>query len=107
MDLFDSVAASALEFDEPSRFPAVDYDLSLLVPEGVRFESISSCWDRKDNPELSKVSVIDVYDTGTLKSVTVRFSFVLPDRTLTGEEVQKRIDVITDKLAKQNVMMRS
>ncbi|MBR4574648.1 MAG: phenylalanine--tRNA ligase subunit beta [Lachnospiraceae bacterium] len=107
MDLFDSVAALALEFDEPSRFPAVDYDLSLLVPEGVRFESISSCWDRKDNPELSKVSVIDVYDTGTLKSVTVRFSFVLPDRTLTGEEVQKRIDVITDKLAKQNVMMRS
>ena len=52
MDLFDAITVSDLEFAEPSKFPAVDYDLSLVVPEGVRFEDMSLCWDRKDNPEL-------------------------------------------------------
>ena len=106
MDIFDSIEVSDLEFDEPSRFPAVDYDLSLVVPEGVRFDDMSSCWDKKDNPELKKVSVIDIYDAADSKSVTIRFSFVLDDRTLTGEEVQARIDAITEKLAKMNVTLR-
>ena len=106
MDIFDSIEVSDLEFDEPSRFPAVDYDLSLVVPEGVRFDDMSSCWDKKNNPELKKVSVIDIYDAADSKSVTIRFSFVLDDRTLTGEEVQARIDAITEKLAKMNVTLR-
>ena len=107
MDVFDSVASKDLEFDEPSRFPAVDYDLSLVVPEGVRFDDMTVCWDKKDNPELNSVKVIDIYDAKDTKSITVRFSFVLPDRTLTGEEVQARIDKIIDKLAKKNVTLRA
>ncbi|MBO4889639.1 MAG: phenylalanine--tRNA ligase subunit beta [Lachnospiraceae bacterium] len=107
MDLFDSIAVSDLEFAEPSKFPAVDYDLSLVVPEGVRFEDMSLCWDRKDNPELSKVNVIDIYDSKDTKSVTIRFSFSLDDRTLTGEEVQARIDKIVEKLASRGVALRA
>ena len=106
MDIFDSADGADLEFDEPSRFPAVDYDLSLVIPEGVRFEDISSCWNKKDNPELSGVSVIDIYDSAEARSVTIRFSFALSDRTLTGEEVQNRIDVIMEKLAARNVKLR-
>ena len=107
MDLFDKISAKDLEFDEPSRFPAVDYDLSLVVPEGVRFEDMATCWDKRDNPELSRVKVIDIYDSVDTKSITIRFSFVLEDRTLTGEEVQKRIDAILDKLSEKNVRLRS
>ncbi|MCR5672467.1 MAG: phenylalanine--tRNA ligase subunit beta [Lachnospiraceae bacterium] len=107
MDVLDEIEASDLEFDEPSRFPAVDYDLSLVVPEGVRFDDMASCWDKKDNPELKKVSVIDIYDSDDTKSITIRFSFVLDDRTLTGEEVQARIDAITDKLAKMDITLRA
>ena len=107
MDIFDAVNADDLEFNEPSRFPDVDYDLSLVVPEGVRFEQMSDCWNRKENPELSKVSVIDIYDSENTKSITIRFSFVLPDRTLTGEEVQARIDAILEKLSKLNVTLRA
>ena len=107
MDVFDNIQSAELDFDEPSRFPAVDYDLSLVVPEGIRFEDMAACWDRKDNPELKKVKVIDIYDSKTTKSVTIRFSFVLDDRTLTSEEVQGRIDVILEKLDKMNVKLRA
>ena len=107
MDTYDEINASDLEYNEPSRFPAVDYDLSIVVPEGLRFEEMAKCWDRKDNPELADVSVIDIYDVSGTKSITVRFSFVLDDRTLTGEEVQKRIDGIVAKLAEKKVILRA
>ncbi|MCQ2771593.1 MAG: phenylalanine--tRNA ligase subunit beta, partial [Clostridia bacterium] len=106
MDDFDSVAYTNLEFEEPTKFPTIDYDLSLVVPEGVRFDDISKCWDKKTNPELMKVSVIDIYDSESTKSITIRLSFGLETRTLTGEEVQKRIDVILEKLGQMNIVLR-
>lgn len=107
MDIFDELEARDLEFREPSRFPAVDYDLSLVVPDGVRFEDLEECWNRKDNPELARVSVIDIYDAEDKKSVTIRYSFETDDRTLTGEEVQSRMDAIIKKLADKNVVLRA
>ncbi|MBE5849543.1 MAG: phenylalanine--tRNA ligase subunit beta [Lachnospiraceae bacterium] len=106
MDILDEIKACDLEFNEPSRFPAVEYDLSLVVPEGVRFEDMQECWNKKDIPELSNVKVIDIYDSADTKSITLRFSFVLSDRTLTGEEVQARIDDIISKLADKKVSLR-
>ncbi|MBR1451533.1 MAG: hypothetical protein IJ591_07440, partial [Lachnospiraceae bacterium] len=106
MDIRDEIRACDLEFNEPSRFPAVEYDLSLVVPEGVRFEDMQECWNKKDIPELSNVKVIDIYDSVDTKSITLRFSFVLSDRTLTGEEVQARIDNIISKLADKKVSLR-
>ena len=68
---------------------------------------MEQCWDKADNPELKRVSVIDIYDSANAKSITIRFSFVLDDRTLTGEEVQARIDGIIGKLAGKNVNLRT
>ena len=107
MDIFDELKTCDLEFTEPSRFPAVDYDLSLVVPDGVRFEDLEECWNRKDNPELARVSVIDIYDSDDTKSITIRYSFEAEDRTLTGEEVQSRIDAVIKKLADKNVVLRA
>lgn len=109
MDLesFDGSTVNNLEFDEPSRFPSVDYDLSLLIPETVRFEEIASVWEKKKKYDLNKVAVIDIYDVLPTKSITVRFSFGRDDRTLTGEEVQAHVDDILEKLKNLNVIMKS
>lgn len=107
MDDFDKVEFADLEFVEPSKFPAIDYDLSLVIPEGIRFDALSECWPKKDNPELKSVSVIDIYDNGQQKSITVRLSFGLDDRTLTGDEVQARIDNILNKLGEKEIVLRA
>lgn len=106
MDAFDMVEFADLDFVEPSKFPSIDYDLSLTVPEGVRFDEMTECWDKKSNPELRKVSVIDIYDADTTKSITIRFSFGLDDRTLTGEEISKRVEGILEKLEQKQVKLR-
>ena len=107
MDALLAISADALLFAEPSRFPTVEYDLSLLLPEGVRFDDISSCWAKLLKKHLKEVSVIDIYDAEAVKSITVRFSFGLDDRTLTGEEVQKSIDDILANLETIGVKMKS
>lgn len=44
--------------------------------------------------KLKNVSVIDIYDNGIVNCVTIRMSFGCNNRTLTGEEVQKRVDQV-------------
>lgn len=106
MDELLAVTFRNLDFAEPSRFPSVEYDLSLLMPEGVRFDQISTCWKKLKIKELRGVSVIDIYDAQGIKSITVRFSFGLDDRTLTGEEVQSHIDKILANLETIGVKMK-
>jgi len=106
MDKLLSVESAKLSFDEPSKFPGIDYDLSLLIPDGIRFENIESCWAKEIKKELKKVSVIDIYDNGVIKSVTLRFHYENSERTLTSEEVQKSIDKILENLKNLNVEMK-
>ncbi len=106
MDKLLEVPAGALTFQAPSRFPSVEYDLSLLMPEGVRFDEIAVCWNKLNLEELRDVTVIDIYDAGLIKSITVRFSFGLDDRTLTGEEVQNHVNKILENLEAIGVKMK-
>lgn len=106
MDKLLSVESDAFTFDEPSKFPGIDYDLSLIIPENVRYEDIENCWKKKKNNILKNISVIDIYDNGLVKSVTLRFHYEDSERTLTSEEVQKSIDTILNNLKEINVMLK-
>lgn len=105
MDDLLKVEPKALDFKEPSKFPGIDYDLSLVIPEGLRFENIERCW-KKGRNNLKDVSIIDIYDNGIVKSVTIRFHFENDERTLTSEEVQEVIDKILENLKNINVEMK-
>lgn len=94
MDQLLSIPTKELVFEEPSKYPSIEYDLSLVLPEGTRFEQLKECWKKIGIKELKNVSVIDIYDSGIVKSITIRMTFGCNDRTLTGEEVQKRIDKV-------------
>lgn len=106
MDALLAVEPAEFAYVQPSAFPAVDYDLSLVIPEGVRFETIEKCWTDLNIAELRSTRVIDIYDSGDVKSIAVRFSFVADDRTLTGEEVQGHIDNIVENLDKIDVNLK-
>jgi phenylalanyl-tRNA synthetase beta chain len=106
MDELLAIEPAELGFRQPSTYPAVDYDLSLVIPEGVRFEDMAGCWESLKIDELKDIKIIDIYDAGQVKSIAVRFSFVADDRTLTGEEVQGHIDDIIANLGKQNVKLK-
>ena len=106
LDDFASAPAKELEFSEPSRFPGVDFDLSLIT-DGKPFALIEKAWTSENIPELTGVKLVDIYDGGDFKSITVRLSFSSEERTLSMEEIQQHIDKIVKNLSALGVNLRA
>ena len=106
LDIFEPMKKCDLLFEEASKFPGIDFDLSLNVNPDMRFTDIENAW--KDvSKSLKEVKVIDIYEAEGIKSITLRFSFGLMDRSLTGDEVQSNMDVIMNNLKNAGITLRA
>lgn len=98
IERFAQIKSSGIVYKEPSRFPSMEYDLSLDIPEGVFYNKLEDCWNNEGNGLIKSVKVIDTYDTESVHRITVRFEFSSNERTLSSAEVQEIIDKITANL---------
>ncbi len=107
IDLVDlnAVAGVQIAYDEPSRFPGIDIDLTFLTA-GKRYSDLASAWEGKNYELLKKVTLVDVYE-GEQSSISVRLSFASPDRTLTRAEIQPAVDSITAELADKGINLKA
>jgi phenylalanyl-tRNA synthetase beta chain len=92
------------------RFPAVRRDLSLVVPEATRFESIQQLVARLNPQHLEEVEYVGVYrgkplEKGT-KSQTVSLVFRSPSETLTSEAVDVSVKQVIDAAQQQGFKLR-
>lgn len=104
----DMAALTAVEngqivYEEPSRYPGMEIDLSFLAE---RFEQIRAGIDAVNSALVRKVAVIDTYSGESGKSITVRLTFAHPERTLTSEEVMEIVNEIIGHLEKQNICLK-
>ncbi len=107
LDDFYKAAVSPLSFEEPSKFPSIDYDLSIVLPEGLRFADAEAAWKTAGCRELTGWRVIDVYEQEGMRSVTVRLTFSSEEKTLSMEEIQPVIDTVLSNLKNQGIFLRS
>lgn len=107
MDDFAALTSRDLEYREPSKFPGMDYDLSLVIPEGMKFADMSEAWADVDKTLLTGVSLIDSFDQNGQKSITLRFAFSSQEKTLSKEELQPCVDGIVAKLSSVGAALRS
>ncbi len=104
MDAFSALPASVIHYDEPSKFPGIDIDLSLVISDTQTYSELTAAW--KDvTPLLKSVSLIDAY-TGAVKSITLRFTFSSMEKTLSKAEVQGWVDTIVERLGAMGVTLR-
>lgn len=103
VDMFAAGKDKGIVYSEPSKYPSIEYDLSLDIPQGVLYADMKHCWENESVALLRNVSVIDTYDTDTIHRITVRFEFSSDERTLSSAEVQEIVDRITANLNKMNV----
>ncbi len=107
-EAFASVKAGTNSYKEPSRFPAIDIDLtfvadpsSVVLPEIVK--TAKACGELLDS-----VSFKDIYtDDEGVNALTLRFSFIAPDRTLTKQELQPLTDAITEALKSHGLVIKA
>lgn len=106
MQAFADVENASIIYDEPSKFPPMDYDLSVVIPEGVLFADMAKCWQEEGRGILKNTKVVDIYDTPVFHSITVRFEFSSNERTLSSAEVQEIMDKIVENLKGIGVNLR-
>lgn len=84
---------NGIVFKEPSKFPAIQRDLALVIDRTVMLKDLMATVKMVQSPILENVSVFDVYEGKNLgegkKSYGLTFNFRLQDRTLKNEEVDQ------------------
>lgn len=107
MDAFAAIQGKDIAYREPSRFPGIDIDLSLTMPQGLTFQQLTPAWADMDPETLTSVTLIDSFQQNGVMSITLRFAFSSQERTLSKEEVQPWVDAIVEKAAKVGAVLRS
>jgi len=99
----------AFRLMEPSRFPLMRRDLSMVLPPGCAFERVETLIHKYAAPIMREYRLFDVYEGKPLepgqKSYAISFQFGLDERTLTDTEcdevMQRYMQVFEQELQAQ------
>lgn len=103
LDALRKYEKSTIRYKVPSRFPASEFDIAVLVDKPVTSHSLQETIRHVGGNLLSDVSVFDVYEGEHIpqhkKSLAFRLTFQSPERTLLDNEVNELKDKIVQNLS--------
>ncbi len=78
------------KFEGIAKFPAVNRDLSMVVPKNIRVGEIEAMIKQRSGKNLESVTLFDIYEGDQIKEgfKSVAFSLVFRDKTKTMEEAE-------------------
>ena len=100
---FSQLEDAGIVYEEPSKFPAIEIDLSFVSNF---FAPIMKEIRNADCALIKKVEVVDIYADETGKSITTRLTFSHPEKTLTREEVMGVVDGVIERLEKSGIALK-
>ncbi len=103
MSAFANTKNKSIKYEEPSRFPEMEIDLSFITKT---FAPIKEAINAQNSPLVKGVKVVDTYEDESGKSITVRIRFSHPERTLTGDEVKEIPDSVINKLSVEGISLK-
>lgn len=103
MAVVSEITNSSITYDEPSKFPTMDIDLSFVTDT---FKPIKDAIAKANCDLIKKVEIVDIYEDENQKSITVRLTFSHSDKTLTREEVTAVSDAIVNDLKTQGILLK-
>jgi phenylalanyl-tRNA synthetase beta chain len=93
-----------------SKFPTVERDFSLVVPEGVGFAHLEAALQRLTLEEIQRFQPIDVFRGGSIPaghySLLLRVTFQSPTHTMTSAEISEASQRILTALEALGVHLR-
>lgn len=102
---FAAVEPAKVKYAEPSKFPGVDIDLTFSVDiSKVDLTALSALAKSALGEYLTDVKVKDIYTADGVTALTLRFSFVSNERTLTKQELGT--EKIIEAFAKEGINMK-
>ena len=97
---FSQHKAEPIRYAEPSKFPAIDIDMTFRTDlSAVDFDAVRRTAKEASPALLSDVKMQDAYETEGGETLTLRFSFLSRERTLTKQELAPETEKIAVALA--------
>jgi phenylalanyl-tRNA synthetase beta chain len=97
-------AAGSVRVKALPKFPAVERDLSLILPKSTTYDAIEKAMLSAKVPHLRTVGLKDIFTDPSgaklpadQRSVTVTLTFRDEDRTLTSDEVDRAVEALRDR----------
>lgn len=106
LDMLNKSADYSYTFVPISSYPPVERDIAVVVDEKVLAGDLLACIRKGGGNLLVDTDIFDIYRNESAlgkgkKSVAVKLVFRLPDRTLTDDEVNAKINRILTKLSSE------
>ena len=96
-EAFASVAAATVKYAVPSKFPAIEIDVTFTADVGaIVFPELESAARAAAGELLSSMWLKDVYEQDGSSAVTLRFAFCSAERTLTKQELTPATEAIAN-----------
>ena len=100
MDLFSAVEPAAIRYQEASRFPGIDLDMTFAAKlSGIDYHALCEAAYAAGGENLAAILPVGTYEKDGEETLTLRFSFVSAERTLSKAEIQPAADAIASALA--------
>jgi phenylalanyl-tRNA synthetase beta chain len=100
--LSQKAVANKQDFHEIARFPAVQRDLAIIVPQQLAFEKIETAIKKINLARLQEMKLFDIFESEKLgagkKSMAVNFTFLDEQKTLTDKEIDGWMNAIMTTL---------
>ena len=94
---------AGIHYEETSKFPPIDIDLTFVSE---KYAPIKEAIETVNSDLIKNVALMGTYSDEQGKAITVRLSFVHPERTLTKEEVMEIADKIIAILKDKGVALK-
>jgi len=103
LDVLIAAADLVPQYSPLPAYPSVARDLSLVVPEALPWAELAAAVRQAAGPRLADLRFLDTFQGGDLPpgmhSLHFGMTFRHPDRTLTGEEVERSVRAVLDACA--------
>ena len=103
MGVLAQVKNSSISYEEPSKFPSMDIDLSFVTDT---FAPVKEAIEKQKCELIKKIEVVDIYEDENGKSITTRLTFSHPEKTLKREEVSDVANAIIEELNSKGISLK-
>ena len=107
-EAFAKVEVARAKYQEPSKFPAIEIDVTFEANIGdIVFSSLTAAAKSAAGDMLREVLVKDIYTADGGSAITLRFAFASSERTLTKQELAPATDAIVAALASEGLTLKA
>ncbi|MBR5242080.1 MAG: phenylalanine--tRNA ligase subunit beta [Clostridia bacterium] len=104
---FASVKPAPVKYAEPSKFPAIDIDVTFSTDiSTLSFDEAVKAAKGAAGDILTGVLVKDIYEKDGAVALTLRFTFISKEKTLSKQELMPTVDAVCAALANIGVVFK-